>query len=220
MLAAVAGFGAVGLAHLVAQLTGPEALRVWTQVAVMPLLAAVVLTATKPPRSHLQRWLLLGLGMSWLGDSVPRFVTEHSFLLMVTFFLLAQVAYVVAFWPARRESVAAPSSRGWPWPLLGYVLALALLLVWCVPGAGPLLVPAVVYGVVLVAMAVLATGVHRLVAVGGILFVVSDGLIALDAFSAWYELAGHGFLVMVTYLAAQAFLVAGTLARKGFAPSD
>ena len=47
-----------------------------------------------------------------------------------------------------------------------------------------MLVPVLVYGACLGTMAVLSTGVNRLTAVGGALFLVSDGLIALDAFVA------------------------------------
>ena len=46
-------------------------------------------------------------------------------------------------------------------------------------------------------------GVNRLTAVGGALFLVSDGLIALDAFVAGFGLPAQGFWVMATYLAAQ-----------------
>lgn len=216
-LAATIGYGAVVLVHLVAQLTGPEALRTWTQIVAMPVLAIVLLAATRAPRGHLASWLLAGIALSWLGDSAPKLAGEHSFIVMVAFFLLAQVAYVVAFWPDRARSILARGSRGWPVPLGAYLVVLALLLVWCVPGAGSLLVPVVLYGVVLVAMAVLATGVNRLTALGGALFVVSDGLIALNAFAGWYELAWHGFAVMSTYLVAQGLLLAGVIATNRLA---
>lgn len=205
-------YAAVVAAHLVAQVTGPGALRTWTQVVAMPLLALVLGVLVRAPRGRLVRWVLLGLGLSWLGDTVPKLAGEQSFLVMVAFFLLAQVAYVVAFWPARRRSVALRGSRAWPLPLSAYLLVLALLLVWCVPGAGALLVPVVAYGVVLVTMAVLSTGIHPLTALGGALFVLSDGLIALDAFADWYALSWHGLAVMSTYLAAQTLLVAGVIA--------
>ncbi len=206
-------YGVVVVIHLVAQVAGPEWLRVGTQVAAMPLLALALLARTRAPRGHLVGWLLAGLGLSWLGDTAPKLAGDSSFLVMVGFFLLAQVAYVVAFWPERARSVLRRGSRAWPVPLVGYLVVLALLMVWCVPGAGALLVPVVLYGLVLVAMAVLSTGVHPLTAAGGALFLVSDGLIALEAFAGWYTLTGHGVAVMSTYLAAQGLLVAGVVAR-------
>ena len=209
--AASAAFVAVTLVHLVAQVTGPDGLRTWTQIFAMPLLVLVLLAWTASPPTRLVRWLVWGLGLSWLGDTAPKLAGDQSFLVMVGFFLLAQVAYVGAFWPARRASVLDRTSRGWPLPLAAYLVVLALLMIWCVPGAGSLLVPVVIYGVVLVAMAMLATGVHRLAAAGGVLFVISDGLIALNAFSSWYSLPWHGLAVMSTYLAAQGLLVAGVV---------
>ena len=89
--------------------------------------------------------------------------------------------------------------------LLGYVARWSWRSCWRAPrGAGGLLVPVLVYGACLGTMAVLSTGVNRLTAVGGALFLVSDGLIALDAFVAGFGLPAQGFVVMATYVAAQA----------------
>ena len=77
-----------------------------------------------------------------------------------------------------------------------------------------MLVPVLLYGACLGAMAVLSTGVNRLTAVGGALFLVSDGLIALGAFVVGFGLPLQGFWVMATYLAAQALIVAGVLREQ------
>lgn len=213
-------FALVAVVHLVAQLTGPGALATWTQVLAMPALALALWAWTRSPRGRLERWTLVGLGLSWLGDSAPKLAGESSFLVMVGFFLLAQLAYVIAFWPLRARSIAQRSSRAWPLPLAAFALVLVVLLWWCLPEAGALAVPVVLYGTVLVAMAVLATGVHRLAALGGVLFVLSDGLIALDAFAAWFSFEWQGFAVMSTYLVAQALLVAGVLAANRLADRE
>ena len=92
----------------------------------------------------------------------------------------------------------------------------------CVGGAATLLVPVLVYGACLGTMAVLSTGVNQVTAVGGALFLVSDGLIALDAFAPGFALTGHDFWVMSTYVLAQALIVAGVLlerARADAAPA-
>ena len=133
----------------------------------MPALAAVVVTATRWPRGHVVTWTLVALGFSWLGDLVPSLVGEDAaFLVMVGFFLLAQVAYVVAFAPLVRRSVVHTR----PVLLLPYAAVLVVLVALCAPGADALLVPVAVYGGVLVAMAVLATGWAALAAVGGAVF--------------------------------------------------
>lgn len=222
-LAASGLYVLVTLVHLVAELTGPAALEMWTQVAAMPLLALALWSWTRGPRTRLVRWILAGLALSWLGDSAPNLVRDSGsldFLVMVGFFLLAQVAYVVAFLPHRGRSVARRGTRAWPLPLLGYLAVLVLFLWWCLPGAGTLAGPVVVYGLVLVGMAVLATGVHGAAALGGALFVLSDGLIALGHFAEWYSLSWQGFAVMSSYLVAQALLVVGVLAANGVARRD
>ncbi|GEL96971.1 lysoplasmalogenase [Cellulomonas terrae] len=199
------------LVHLVAQLVGAEDLARVTQWTLMPAFAAVVVTATRWPRGHVVAWTLVALGFSWLGDLVPSLVGEDAaFLVMVGFFLLAQVAYVVAFAPLVRRSVVHTR----PVLLLPYAVVLVVLVALCAPGADALLVPVAVYGGVLVAMAVLATGLGRLATVGGAVFVVSDGLIALEAFVPWWDLAGQGFWVMLTYTVGQGLLAAAVIGRN------
>lgn len=203
-------YAGLSAAHLVTQLTGADWADRLSQALLMPLLAMLVWTATSgAPRSRLVRLVLVALGFSWLGDTVPGFLGgDAAFLSMVGLFLCAQIAYLTAFWPFHRSSVLRKPA------VAGYVVAFAALLVACVPGAGVLAGPVVVYGVCLALMAVLATGVHPLAGLGGALFFVSDGLIALGAFADWYRPPVPGFWVMTTYLAAQALLVAGALRRE------
>ena len=145
----------------------------------MPLLAGVLWCETAAPRSRLVTLALVALGLSWLGDSAPRLTSgDAAFLVMVGFFLLAQVAYIAAFWPYRDRSVLHVHRAR----LVGYLLrgrrahrglrrrscrcccSCSSTARACRPdGRAP-------------------TGVNRLTAVGGAVFLVSDGLIALDAF--------------------------------------
>jgi uncharacterized membrane protein YhhN len=201
---------AVTLVHLVAQLTGTGPLADVTQALLMPLLAGALWLETSAPRGRLVSMTLVALVLSWLGDTAPKLVGgDAAFLVMVGLFLLAQVAYITAFLPYRATSVL---HVGRPL-LLGYGAAVVGLVAACVPGAGDLLVPVLLYGACLGAMAVLSTGVNRTTAVGGALFLVSDGLIALDVFVPAFDLPGQGFWVMATYVAAQALIVAGVLER-------
>jgi uncharacterized membrane protein YhhN len=206
----LAGLALVALVHLGAQLADASSLADLTQVLLMPLLAAAVHAETSPPRSRLVTLTLVALGLSWLGDSAPRLVSgDAAFLVMVGFFLLAQVVYIAAFLPYRERSVLR-RRRGL---LLGYVAAVAGLVAACAGGAEGMLVPVLVYGGCLGTMAVLATGVNAAVAVGGALFLVSDGLIALGAFAPGFDLPVAGFWVMATYVAAQVLIAGGVLAE-------
>lgn len=211
--AAASVFAALVLVHLGAQLAGADLLTDSSQWLLMPALAAVVWCATTAPRPRLVRLVLLALGFSWLGDSAPDLADgDTSFLLMVGFFLCAQVTYAVAFWPFRGRSVARR-----PVLLVLYVVAFAALVAACAGQAGALLPAVVVYGVCLTTMAVLATGLGRLAAVGGVVFLVSDAMIALGSFTTWFDPPASGFWVMLTYTVGQALLAAGVLT---VAPAD
>lgn len=202
-------FAAISGVHLWAQGVDLDRVSDPTQVLLMPLLASALWLLTSAPRPRLVRLVLVALGFSWLGDTAPRLASgDTAFLLMIGFFLVAQVVYVCAFWPDVDRSVARVGRVA----LAPYVVAVALLVVLCAPGAGSMLVPMLVYGVLLGTMAVLATGVNGLVWAGGALFLASDGLIALNAFSD-LEIAHSSFWVMLTYLAAQALIVLGTHER-------
>ncbi|UKJ64615.1 lysoplasmalogenase [Cellulosimicrobium cellulans] len=217
MLAAWGALALLTLVHLAAQLAGASTLADTSQWFLMPLLAVCLWLATRrrdgdgpARRSRLVRLALVALGFSWLGDTAPDLADgDAAFLVMVGFFLCAQVTYAVAFWPYRAGSVLRR-----PLALAPYLLAFLVLVAACAPGAGSLLVPVVVYGACLVLMAVTATGVDRLAAVGGAVFLVSDALIALEAFAPWYALPAHAFWVMLTYLVGQVLLVLGVLRRE------
>lgn len=166
----------------------------------MPLLGAFVVAARRR-RELLLRWVLIALGFSWLGDTLGFFI-----LVKIMFFLVAQVAYIAAFWPYRRRSVAVRPVR-----LISYAAVLAALIIVMARFAADLWIAIVIYGVAIGLMAVLASGLNRTAGIGGALFVLSDTLIAIDTFARPGYLPAAGFLIMVSYLAAQLLLVWGAL---------
>lgn len=204
-------FLALATVHLVWQVTGQQAYASVAQWFLMPALAAFLLIRTRGTRrTRLVHLTLIALFFSWLGDTAPSLAEgDTAFLVMVGFFLVAQVVYIVAFWPHRGESVLWRRR----WLLLPYAVAIAALVAACAPHAGGLLVPVLVYGLLLGTMAVLATGVGPVVWTGGALFLASDGLIALNAFAPWWHLPLQGFWVMLTYVAAQLLIVLGVIGR-------
>ncbi|MEB8326529.1 lysoplasmalogenase [Dietzia kunjamensis] len=144
-----------------------------------------------------------------MGDSLPKAVPgDARFLAMVGGFAVAQVLWIVAF--TRVDRGRSPIA----WTLLLIAVATALLTV-TVPEAGVLAPAVVVYGLLLLAVAWLAAGHGWIGGLGGALFVLSDGLIALGAFRPdlvdWPE---RDLLVMATYVAAQALLVAVILLTR------
>jgi uncharacterized membrane protein YhhN len=201
-------FTALAVVHLGAQLAGASALANRSQWLLMPALALVVAVWTARPRTRRVRLVLVALGFSWLGDTVPDLVPhDASFLVLVGFFLLAQVCYITAFAPGARRSAVLRR----PVLVLPYALVFVVLVALCAPGAGSVLGAVIVYGACLTTMAVLATGLGPIGGVGGAIFLVSDSLIALGAFAHGFHLPAAGFWVMSTYLAGQGLLAVAVL---------
>ena len=171
------------------------------------LVAAVLMGAAD---SATGRWLLAALVLSLTGDVALLSDGEGRFVLGLGSFLLAHVAFVVAF-------IHAGMPRG-DLALVGLALVAALAAVVgrrVVPAAaregGPLLAGAVTaYVGVIGAMVVGAWATGRpLVALGATVFMVSDAILALDRFVRPRRLGS--LAVMVTYHVAQVLLVVGLL---------
>lgn len=200
MRPALVGLAAVTTVHLGAQLADPRGwVAAGTQVLLMPALAWVLLAATRS-RGRLVRLTLLALGFSWLADLLP-----GGSLIMVGCLLLAQLAYVAAFLPRWRASVVGRR----PILLLPYAAGLVALIVLSLDVRGSLLVPFLVYLLALVSMAVLSTGLGRLAALGGGVFLLFGALFALPY--AGLSLPEHLFWVMLTYVLAHTLIVLGVI---------
>ncbi|MBM7460981.1 lysoplasmalogenase [Rhodococcus coprophilus] len=214
-ITAFAAFAGVTVVHLVAQLVDPDSLVTdATQWLLMPLLALGLAASTEPRRDRLVKLILLALAFSWLGDAAPDlFDGDAAFLVLIGFFLCAQITYIAAFLPYRDRSVLHTKR----WVLALYAVAVVVLVAVCAPGAGALAVAVVIYGLCIATMAVLATGVSRAVAWGAVVFVISDSLIALNAFVDGFSLPATGFWIMITYICAQALITGGVLSRSGTA---
>lgn len=202
---ALAAYGIVGVLHLASQLTGSPSLADATQSLAVPCLLGALVAQTRL-RSRLARLTAGGLVWSWAGDTVPDVVPDSvSFVVLMLCFLVAHVIFVVAFWPWRAESLLH-TRVAWLYAVVAVVLVVA-----CAPRAGALTFGIAVYAVALAVMALLAAGVDRLALVGGVLFIVSDGLLAVGEFVPAIEVPQSGFWVMATYLSALLLLTLGVL---------
>jgi len=153
-----------------------------------------------------RRCVLLGLLLSWCGD-VALLWPQQGFLIGLVAFLLAHAVYLLAF--TRQVRLAA---RALPFVLYAMVAGAILWQLW--PGVPPALRgPVVAYVVFLSAMAAQAAVVWRMsngraearrarvLALGGVLFVVSDALLAANKFHA--SLPAASLWILTTYWAAQ-----------------
>ncbi len=168
-----------------------------------------------------RRWVLIGLVLSLAGDVF--LMWPQGFLLGLVSFLLAHLAYIVAF--TRSVRFAAR-----PLPFVLYALVAAVLLTQLWPGVpAPLRLPVLAYVVCLAAMAAQAgvvwlaargsdgESLARSAAIGGVLFMASDTLLAFNKFSAPVPLSA--LLILVAYWLAQGLIAACLSPRNGHAPT-
>ncbi len=169
------------------------------------LLVALLVWRAAAPQADYRHAVLAGLLLSTLGD-VWLMLPWDAFVAGLASFLVAHLAYLFAF----TRCVRLQPLR---WPFLAYaVLAAAVLaLLWPrLPDA--LRVPVVIYVVALAAMAAQAAVVAlrqpspstTAAALGGLSFVVSDALLAIDRFHTPLPLAP--LWVLASYWVAQ-FLI-------------
>ncbi|MFH9721370.1 lysoplasmalogenase [Streptomyces sp. NPDC017254] len=191
----LAAFGLAAAVDLISLLAGAELGHRIAKPCLMLLLAAYAVTRGAP--KPLTAALLLG----WGGDVFLLSGADGAFLVGMGCFAAGHVCYLVLF-GRRRTS-----------PALGALYAAALVgtvvLLW--PGLpADLRIPVAGYSLLLTAMACRASSLGLLAGLGGALFLLSDTLIATKI-AEWPQLPVSDFWVMLTYIAAQYLLTAGTL---------
>jgi uncharacterized membrane protein YhhN len=184
--------------------------REWVLKPLVLVLLIVTAWLLGAPESSAGWWLLAALGLSLVGDVALLSDSDPRFVVGLGSFLLAHVAFVVAF-----------AHLGMPRADLGLVgLGLVAVMVVAVgrrvvpaaraEGGAALAVAVTAYISVIGAMVVAAwaTG-HPLAALGATVFMLSDAVLALDRF---VRARRFGSLtVMVTYHLAQVLIVLGLL---------
>ena len=207
---ALTPYALVTIVHLSAIGAGADDLVAATKPLLMPALLAGLVLALPVRRSPLLLWGGLALVFSWLGDVLLQNPGDLGFLLGMAAFGLAHVAYIVLYLGPLR-------TRGLPrWGLaLGILLGVswwgsmvAALALWL----GSLLVPVALYGLVLGAAAVCALLTRPLVAVGAVVFLVSDTLLAFDRFLPGFSVLDADLAIMLTYCLGQGLIIAGVIA--------
>ncbi|WP_349898328.1 lysoplasmalogenase [Parafrigoribacterium soli] len=194
----------VSVIHLIALVSGADAIGDFTKPVLMVLLFVAFLFCLPRARGEVARLGSLGILLSWLGDVALASPDDLGFILGLGFFLLAHLAYVTLFF--RRLRMWRPRALA-----LVYAVWLAAFVVLLAPHLGSLLIPVIAYGVVLGSMGALALHCNRWIAVGGALFVVSDSLLGLAKFLPGFALWQSDFLIMLSYLLAQGLIAFGVL---------
>ncbi len=208
----LAPFLILALLELSGRLLGSEEITWVTKPLLMP--ALMLFFVQSAPKTPLNTYILAALFFSFLGDTllmlVPR--SEYFFMAGLGSFLLAHLIYIVINMSAITEGERGFKPQWQDLIFVAYGLGIFSLIN---NDLGSMYIPVVIYTVVICLMAITArkrwkktdNQSFKLVLSGAILFVISDSILALDKFYKPFETAG--FLIMLTYLAAQFLLVKG-----------
>lgn len=182
-----------------------------------PLLVTSLLlyfiAATKRNKSSLLVLASLALLFSIAGDTLLMFANKNElfFLLGLSAFLLAHVFYIISF---HKIKVKENIEGKWQWAIvvaIYYFFIISILM----PHLGEMKIPVLVYGLVISFMLLVAALLYdlrdnkiaRYILTGAILFVISDSVLAINKFHHPFQTAG--WVIMLTYVAAQYLLVQG-----------
>jgi len=155
-------------------------------------------------------YVMAALAFSWGGDVF--LMLDNMFTIGLASFLVAHIFYITAY-----QKTGAASGNLKSLDIIKFVL-FGVVLIWVLyPGLGGMLIPVLAYALVLLSMGIWAhkrrgatTAVSfTLVSAGAMLFVISDGLIAINKFA--FEIPAERMLVMSTYITAQYLIVQGLL---------
>lgn len=159
------------------------------------------------------RWrvyVLAALVFSWAGDVF--LISSDWFIAGLVSFLIAHVFYIVAY-----QQTGAATGQLKAIDIVKFVIYGVVLIWFIYPGLGDMLVPVLIYALVLLGMGVWAhkrrgatsPASFKLVALGAILFAISDGLIAVNKFA--YPVPAERILIMSIYMSAQYLIVQGLI---------
>jgi uncharacterized membrane protein YhhN len=196
--AALAAFALIAAAHLASLAAGVTWLELVTKALLMPSLAAWVVMRGGP------RLVVAALLLSALGDIALE--SDDLFLGGMGFFALAHVCYIALF---LRAGAAVCLRRRWYIPI-GYAVVWAGFVAVLWPGLGALQIPVAAYSLLLTGTAVTSAGLGWRTGIGGGLFFVSDGLIALHL-ADLPQPPMPDVWVMTTYIVAQYLLASGAV---------
>jgi uncharacterized membrane protein YhhN len=190
----------------VMELAGP----VWANWITRPLVnLLLLLVAAAGTRGAYRTLILIGLASAAIGDLLP-LISGGLFFVSLVVFLAVHLCYIAAFWPG------VGLHGAWIARLVYVTLGVAMVAaLW--PVLPPLQRVAIaVYAALIVMMAgqaagrwsVLRTPGARSAGLGAGLFLISDGILALDRWRA--DFYGAGLVVLLTYYVAQWLIARST----------
>ncbi|OJX36037.1 MAG: hypothetical protein BGO87_06105 [Flavobacteriia bacterium 40-80] len=193
-----------------------EAIRLLTK----PLICTTLIGMVLIHRLKNNSLLILALAACLSGDVFLMLKGEEWFFIAgLASFLTGHLLYVLFFLKGRSSQYQKNKPL-----IITAVLTMTVIITFIakelLPYVGELKVPVMIYMIVIGLMFVAATGrldkrqpSHGLMLIAGAaLFVISDTILAFNQFVS--PISNGHFFVMITYMAAQYFLVSGSLAKE------
>lgn len=179
-------------------------LRFFTKPLLIPILILMYFSRVKSEKTQLNPFFISGLVLSFFGDLFLLF--KWGFLPGLGSFLVAHLFYIISF----KKKLQKPISEFWPIILSIYA---SILLVFLFPYLKEMKIPVTIYAIVIATMMYNAIKTHnRNLIIGALLFLISDTLLSINLFLK--PLLILNLMVMITYIAAQWFLVKGMISDE------
>lgn len=172
-------------------------------------------------RGQIKIKVILAFIAAWLGDVLLMFQSQGElfFILGLGSFLVCQLLYASIFFEnVFKDGIQSNWLFKEPIWVILLLLYLGTLYTVMYPGLNETLkLPVFVYALSITFMSitalsrrdVVARGNFQLVVVGALLFVLSDSFIGINKFT--FEIPYAGFWILLTYMAAQYFIVRGLI---------
>jgi len=219
-------FFAIGVVFIFMEMFAAPAfffLALGVKALIMPSLMIYYHSEVRGRYSIFHRLMMIGFFFSWLGDILLQFSNsgldlffeeETFFLFGLTAFLFTQIFYAIAFnIPKGKNKIF--TTRIYQ---LIIILVYGFLLLWLLYNKlGDYKIPVIIYAIVIHIMLISAINRHgkvngisyMLVAIGALLFVASDSMIAINRFLEKFDFAR--IFIMSTYVLAQYLISIGSL---------
>jgi len=209
-----------GILDIVFTANGEFSTRVFTKPLIVIALWGFFIVSSKEIKGTiLRKTISAALVFSWLGDVLLMF--PDLFLYGLGAFLMAHICYIIGFKIAQTNPFAIGTVNFLKLFLVNLPIYIAAAFVYFLinPGLGATKIPVVIYLIVIVMM--VTTARERFgktnalsfwqVFIGGVFFMVSDGVMAIHKF--YNPFPESGVIVMGTYIIAQFLIVRGILAH-------
>ena len=193
--------------HIIGEVYEKITIRYITKPMLMPILLLFYVTATTTIWFGIISALICGC----IGDILLMFKKEELFTFGLLSFLIGHIAYTATFVSGATITIVGGIA------IIPYILTIAILYKFLSPGLEKMKGPVVVYMIVIMTMSYtsllralnLMEMMAFIVVIGTILFIVSDGIIAVNKFKR--EIPHAQVLIMITYLCGQFLIVYGMI---------